>query len=217
MDPNTTLQELLDLANAVLFGGFTQEDADSAAIAAEEMAERVVALHEWISNGGFLPDAWQEVRAAALNPAAKKIQELQQMMDSGEITPEEFESYLEQLESKQHTGAVKTADNFQRDEFSEFLDGYLETALWSSHDESDESGGEPMDQNYTTEDIADECLQKMQQDAQKFFDDNYTVMDEAEVRYGPGLVTLEHLVIAMGLHYRWVREGSSSNHADCFV
>lgn len=35
----------------------------------------------------------------------------------------------------------------------EFFDGYLQCALWSSMDESDESGGEPMDSNYSPEDI----------------------------------------------------------------
>lgn len=30
---------------------------------------------------------------------------------------------------------------------------YLTCALWSSHDESDESGGDPFDTNYTLEDI----------------------------------------------------------------
>lgn len=32
-----------------------------------------------------------------------------------------------------------------------FFDGYLECALWSSTDESDESGGKPMDCNYGPE------------------------------------------------------------------
>lgn len=30
----------------------------------------------------------------------------------------------------------------------EFVDAFFEAALWSSNDESDESGGEPMDANY---------------------------------------------------------------------
>lgn len=34
-----------------------------------------------------------------------------------------------------------------------FFDGYLQCALWSSMDESDESGGEPLDSNYGPEDI----------------------------------------------------------------
>lgn len=43
-------------------------------------------------------------------------------------------------------------------ELDKFTRQYLETALWSSNDESDDSGGEPFDFNYTTEDIAEESI-----------------------------------------------------------
>ena len=46
-------------------------------------------------------------RPGALSGDGQKIQKLQEQMEAGEITPEEFESYLEQLESKQHTGATR--------------------------------------------------------------------------------------------------------------
>ena len=39
-------------------------------------------------------------------------------------------------------------------------------------------------------------------------DEVRSIWDEADARYGPGLITLEHLVIAMGPHYRRVREGA---------
>ena len=39
-------------------------------------------------------------------------------------------------------------------------------------------------------------------------DEVRNIWAEAEVRYGPGLVTLEHLVIAMGPHYKRMREGT---------
>ena len=38
---------------------------------------------------------------------------------------------------------------------------YIECALWSSTDESDEKGGEPLDRNYTIEDIEPHSLQTM--------------------------------------------------------
>ncbi|KKN66699.1 hypothetical protein LCGC14_0468850 [marine sediment metagenome] len=44
-------------------------------------------------------------RPAALSGAGKKIQELQQQMEAGEITPEEFEAYLEEMEASQQHGA----------------------------------------------------------------------------------------------------------------
>jgi hypothetical protein len=49
-----------------------------------------------------------------------------------------------------------------------FTRQYLETALWSSHDESDESGGEPMDANYGIDDIHPDTLRQMIADCQRF-------------------------------------------------
>jgi len=110
-----------------------------------------------------------------------------EIMDRGPAGSQEFLP----LEPKRSLGRqpaearVKTADNFQRDPFDEFFSGYVETALWSSNDESDESGGQPLDENYTSEDIAAECLAQMEADCRAFFDANYTTIDEAEVTYGP--------------------------------
>lgn len=39
-----------------------------------------------------------------------------------------------------------------------FVTSYLETALWSSTDNSDDSGGKPLDDTYDTDDIAPESL-----------------------------------------------------------
>lgn len=49
-----------------------------------------------------------------------------------------------------------------------FTSQYIETALWSSTDESNESGGEPMDANYGAEDIALETLKEMVADCEDF-------------------------------------------------
>lgn len=47
---------------------------------------------------------------------------------------------------------------------------YLETALWSSNDESDESGGDPFDANYDISDIAPESVAQAKKDIDKFID-----------------------------------------------
>lgn len=49
------------------------------------------------------------------------------------------------------------------------LRAYIECALWSTNDESDESGGEPLDRNYTDDDIAPETLAKMRADVESFY------------------------------------------------
>jgi hypothetical protein len=45
---------------------------------------------------------------------------------------------------------------------------YVECALWSSTDESDDAGGRPLDDNYGPEDIARSTLLEMQRDCQSF-------------------------------------------------
>lgn len=64
------------------------------------------------------------------------------------------------------TSARKTASS------DEFTRAYIEAALFSTNDESDESGGEPLDKNYGPEDIAPESLSVMEQDCAKFQTDN---------------------------------------------
>lgn len=54
----------------------------------------------------------------------------------------------------------------------EFTMAYLEAALWSTNDESDDNGGEPMDKNYDFDDIAPEALEKVKADCAKFQADN---------------------------------------------
>ena len=50
----------------------------------------------------------------------------------------------------------------------EFTRAYIQAALWSSNDESDDSGGEPLDRNYGPEDIESKTLAKMIADCKKF-------------------------------------------------
>lgn len=53
---------------------------------------------------------------------------------------------------------------------NKFTEAYITCALWSSTDESRGDGGDPLDKNYTADDIAPETLQKMQSDCEKFQD-----------------------------------------------
>ena len=53
-----------------------------------------------------------------------------------------------------------------------FVDAYIECALWSSNDNSDDSGGEPLDKNYSEDDIAPESLKAMRADCDAFYKAN---------------------------------------------
>lgn len=52
--------------------------------------------------------------------------------------------------TEQHRARLARLDCFTR--------AYIETALWSSNDNADDSGGKPLDANYSIEDIAPETL-----------------------------------------------------------
>lgn len=60
-----------------------------------------------------------------------------------------------------------TTDNVRLDEF---LRAYLECALWSSTDNADDTGGEPLDANYDADDIAPESLERMRADCAAFLE-----------------------------------------------
>jgi len=53
-----------------------------------------------------------------------------------------------------------------------FTIAYIEAALWSSTDESDEQGGEPLDANYGLNDIAPETLASILNDCEAFQQDH---------------------------------------------
>lgn len=55
--------------------------------------------------------------------------------------------------------------------FDSFFRQYLETALWSSTDESDERGGEHFDKNYSVSDIAPSSLKHLRKEAKRFYDE----------------------------------------------
>jgi len=54
------------------------------------------------------------------------------------------------------------------DKLDAFTRAYIQTALWSTNDESDESGGVPLDQSYDVEDIAPETLARIVGDCARF-------------------------------------------------
>jgi hypothetical protein len=66
-----------------------------------------------------------------------------------------------------------------RDNLDEFTTAYIECALWSETDNTDDSGGEPLDKNYSIDDVADEAIEKMAADCAKFQTDNAELLIKA--------------------------------------
>lgn len=58
------------------------------------------------------------------------------------------------------------------EDLDDFTKAYIEAALWSTNDESDPSGGEPLDKNYGIENIAHETIDQMKQDCARFQQEN---------------------------------------------
>lgn len=50
-----------------------------------------------------------------------------------------------------------------------FVKMYVRTMLWSTLDESDDTGGEPMDYKYGPSDIAPETMQRIADDCSRFY------------------------------------------------
>lgn len=54
----------------------------------------------------------------------------------------------------------------------DFTKAYIICALWSTNDESDDSGGEPLENNYSIEDISPETLDIIIKDCKQFQEEN---------------------------------------------
>lgn len=59
-----------------------------------------------------------------------------------------------------------------RNDLDAFLASYVETALWSSTDNADESGGSPLDENFGPEDVSRKTMREMRADCKAFIRDN---------------------------------------------
>jgi hypothetical protein len=74
------------------------------------------------------------------------------------VPPEEFEEHVDNL----------------------IVDQYLETAIWTSTDESDESGGNPLDQVASIDDFTEEAREQARQDLRAFYFEMSKVLDALE-------------------------------------
>lgn len=96
--------------------------------------------------------------------------------------------------------------------FKQFVRGYITCALWSSNDESDESGGEPMDRNYNDDDLTFSCRKRMEDDCEDFVLANMADLVEYTQRYAP---TGEYEVWECAGHDFWLtRNGHGAGYWD---
>jgi hypothetical protein len=60
---------------------------------------------------------------------------------------------------------------------------YIVAALWSSNDESTPEGGEPLDNNYTPEDLAREAKAQALKDCRKFAKQNAKLLENMKAEH----------------------------------
>lgn len=64
-------------------------------------------------------------------------------------------------------------------ELDDMLDGYITCALWSTNDESRDDGGDPLDDNYGPEHLAEYTLDRMRVDCERFARENENTLRAA--------------------------------------
>jgi hypothetical protein len=109
--------------------------------------------------GGLLYVKWDQTGTQGVAP--QDVEVLGRLRRSG----------LGSFEGATKSEKIRNLDAFTR--------AYIETALWSSNDESDESGGEPLDRNYGIEDFTVETLDKMIRDCERFQQQYAGLLSEA--------------------------------------
>lgn len=80
---------------------------------------------------------------------------------------------METMQSLQKRNLIHNMDDFTK--------GYVQSALFSSTDDRDESGGLPMDKNYEMEDIDEKTLQHMIEDCKKFQRENSQYFEKIDL------------------------------------
>lgn len=66
------------------------------------------------------------------------------------------------------------------DKLDAFTRQYLETMLWSTNDESNDRGGDPLDKNYSIDDIAPEAIAQAIADCERFQRENAGALEAAD-------------------------------------
>ena len=102
-------------------------------------------------------------------------------------TPDEFDAHAELDALETYIKAARIEGELPS--LDSFTDAYVKAALWSTNDEADDSGGEPLDSNYSVEHMDSETLQRMINDCahfQKIYghllsDENFTGRSQSSV------------------------------------
>jgi hypothetical protein len=100
---------------------------------------------------------------------AEKEEELPRLIELKEF----FEKFDQKVEDSK----------FTHGQLEEFLLHYMICGLWATNDNSDESGGNPLDDKYTIEDIHPDSVKKMRKICKEFLKKAYSLLEKVEHIY----------------------------------
>lgn len=78
-----------------------------------------------------------------------------------------------------HNNETQSQRNMNTNPLDNFTRAYIRAALWSSTDNSDESGGEPLDRNYSPSDLSPTTLARIVEDCARFQRENSVLLSQA--------------------------------------
>lgn len=157
MDPNATLRELREIPN---------QEPDWAEHYADRMVELIGALDEWLSNGGFPPDAWtQPAKAEPTEPSANVIQ-YRAANDGVQVVEIETGNLSEDASGPHIRVYLNEEPIFANPDFTaeddaeteEFINAAIEAMLWA--ETAQDAPAEPEDHDRSFRDLGydHECL-----------------------------------------------------------
>ena len=154
----------------------------------------------------FSAEGFQEAKTSH----ADRMQRINSVLDEVQRLYDGVEDYIDQ-KARRKNSSSKTAS------LDTFFNAYVEAALWSTSDNSDDRGGEPLDKNYGPSDIDAETLGKMKNDCRLFMQEQAMLLaflDDEQAGHDFWLSRNGHGVGFFDLEPRQMGEGAPEGLPD---
>lgn len=159
-------------AAEVRMPSFGVNGSDPAKVA-EDLADAGIALNQAIDRLDQCAPHGRDFSEVGFQEAKKshadRMERLKSVYEEIAQLHAAIEDHIDE-KARRKKSSTKTAS------FQSFFDAYVETALWSTTDESRDDGGDPLDDNYDASDIDAETLGKMKNDCRSFMQEQATLL-----------------------------------------
>jgi hypothetical protein len=92
--------------------------------------------------------------------------------------------FASEEEAMQHLANVTGKKIIIASTDQDFVKAYIKAMLWSTTDNSDDTGGDHLDTNYDESDISPEFMKQIKEDCKDFVDQNFDYISENVARAG---------------------------------